>query len=167
MVERIPCCAWTSNNLSFNHVMVMVPRYWLIENQSIFTNKSRNAIVLPYDFFIYYWFRSHSWNHAPCALIIKKKRYSWLNPTYSWNKQPAHTPFPKKINTPSTTLRFIRFVAKISVLNPKLPADGQWPKKTKESVTFFIWSPLIDKRKKSLYYFTSLRLLNGNAFSFF
>jgi hypothetical protein len=34
-----------------------------------------------------------------------------------------NTPFPKKINTPKTTLRFIRFVAKISVLNPKLPAE--------------------------------------------
>ena len=98
-----------------------------------------------------------------------KKRYSWLNPTYFWNKQPAHTPFPKKINTPRTTLRFIRFVAKISVLNPKLPADGQWPKKTKESVTFFIWSPLINKLKKSLYYFTSLVLnkykINKKSFS--
>lgn len=68
-----------------------------------------------------------------------------MDPTYSWNIQLAHTPFPKKINTPSTTLRFIGFVAKISVLNPKLPADGQCPKETKESVTFFICSPLIDR----------------------
>jgi hypothetical protein len=31
----------------------------------------------------------------------------------------------RRINTPRTTLRFIGFVAKISVLNPKLPADDQ------------------------------------------
>lgn len=81
-------------------------------------------------------------------ILELEKKYSWLAPTYSWNIQLAHTPFPKKINTPSTTLRFIRFVAKISVLNPKLPADGQWPKERKESVTFFICSPLIDRTNK-------------------
>lgn len=48
-----------------------------------------------------------------------------MNPTFSRNKQLAHTPFPEKTNTPITTIRFIRFVAKISVLNPKLPANGQ------------------------------------------
>lgn len=31
----------------------MVSHYWLIENQSGFTNKSRNAMVLTYDFLIY------------------------------------------------------------------------------------------------------------------
>lgn len=31
----------------------MVPHYWLIENQSRFTNDSRNAMVLKYDFLIY------------------------------------------------------------------------------------------------------------------
>jgi len=62
-----------------------------------------------------------------------------MNPTFYRNKQLAHTPFPKKTNTPITTIRFIRFVAKISVLNPKLPANGLWSKKTKESVTFFIF----------------------------
>jgi hypothetical protein len=30
----------------------------------------------------------------------------------------------KKIKTPTTAVRFIRYVAKISVLSPKLPADG-------------------------------------------
>lgn len=52
------------------------------------------------------------------------------------------------MTTPITTLRFIGFVAKISVLNPKPPADGQWPKETKESVTFIIYSPLIDRTNK-------------------
>lgn len=33
--------------------MLKVPHYWLIENQSWFTNKLRNAIVLTYDFLIY------------------------------------------------------------------------------------------------------------------
>lgn len=31
----------------------MAPHYWLIENQSRFTNDSRNAMVLKYDFLIY------------------------------------------------------------------------------------------------------------------
>lgn len=31
----------------------MVPHYWLIENQSKFTNELRNAMVLTYDFLIY------------------------------------------------------------------------------------------------------------------
>ncbi|CAN1862248.1 hypothetical protein LINPERHAP1_LOCUS43910, partial [Linum perenne] len=54
------------------------------------------------------------------------------------SNKSLNTPFPKKINTPKTTLRFIRFVAKISVLNLKLPANDQWPKETKDSVPFFI-----------------------------
>lgn len=33
--------------------MLIVPHYWLLENQSIFPNESRNAIVLTYDFLIY------------------------------------------------------------------------------------------------------------------
>lgn len=50
-VERVPCFAWTSNSLALT--MLMVSHYWLIENQSRFTNKSRNAMVLTYDFLIY------------------------------------------------------------------------------------------------------------------
>lgn len=50
-VERVPCCVWTSNSLALT--MLMVPRSWLIENQSIFTNESRNAMVLKDDFLIY------------------------------------------------------------------------------------------------------------------
>lgn len=84
------------------------------------------------------------------GLVIMKKKYSWLNPAYSWNKQLAHTPFPKRITTPSTTLRFIGFVAKISVLNPKLPANDQRTEETKESVIFFILSPLLDRLKNPL-----------------
>ena len=107
-----------------------------------------HIIIYIYDFFLNL-FRSNSWDHAPFFTSYTEKGRNWLNPVYSWNKQLAHTPFPKKSNTPITTLRFIRFVAKISVLNPKLPADGQWPGETKESVTFFIWSPLIDRRLKN------------------
>lgn len=83
-------------------------------------------------------YRSNSRDHAPLFPTYNGKGYSWLvQPILEINN--SHTlPFQKKINTPSTTLRFIGFVAKISVLNPKLPADGQWPKETKESVTFFI-----------------------------
>ena len=77
-----------------------------------------------------------------------KRKYNRIDPTFSWNRQLAHTPFPKRTNTLITTIRFIRFVAKISVFNPKLPANGQRPKKTKESVTFFICSPFIDRTNK-------------------
>lgn len=145
MVERVPCCVWTSNGLALT--MLMVLHYWLIENQSIFANKSRNAMVLTYYFLID---SEVIRGIMHLSFLVIRKKCSWLDPAYSWNKQLAHTPFPKKINTPSTTLRFIRFVAKISVLNPKLLADGQWPKETKESVKFFIQSPLIliDRLKK-------------------
>ena len=51
MVERVPCCGGTSNDLALT--MLIVPHYWLLENQSIFTNESRNAMVLTYDFLIY------------------------------------------------------------------------------------------------------------------
>lgn len=30
--------------------MLRVPHYWLIENQSLFPNESRNAMVRTYDF---------------------------------------------------------------------------------------------------------------------
>lgn len=98
-------------------------------------------------------FRSNSSRSCTFFLFIQKilkniLKCSRIDPIYSWNRQLAHTPFPKKINTPTTTVRFIRFVAKISVLSPKLPADGQWAKKTKEWVTFFICSPLIDRTNK-------------------
>ena len=51
VVERVPCFTWTLSNLALT--MLMVSHYWLIENQSGFTNKSRNAMVLTYDFLIY------------------------------------------------------------------------------------------------------------------
>jgi hypothetical protein len=47
-VERVLRCVWTSKSLALT--MWMVPRYWLIENQSMFINESRNAAVLQYDF---------------------------------------------------------------------------------------------------------------------
>lgn len=56
MVERVPCRVWTSNDLALT---MLVPYYWLIENQSIVTNELRNAMVLTYDL-------SNSQVHAPC-----------------------------------------------------------------------------------------------------
>ena len=122
-------------------------------------------MVLTYNFLISSEVIREIMHLSFLVINYKGKRSSWLDPAYSWNKQLTHTPFPKKINTPITTLRFIGFVAKISVLNPKLPADGQWPKERKESVTFFIGSPLIDRLKNRseffLYHFAYL------FFSFF
>ena len=48
VVERVPCCVWTSN-FSLNHVNGPALLVWLIENQNRFTNESRNAMVLKYD----------------------------------------------------------------------------------------------------------------------
>lgn len=80
MVERVPCCIWTSNGLALT--MLTVPHYWFIENQNGFTNESRNAMVLAYNLLIYsevireimhpFSFPSH-----------KRKKYSWLGPAYS------------------------------------------------------------------------------------
>lgn len=48
VVERVPLFARTSSSLALT--VLMVSHYWSIENQNEFTNKSRNAMVLPYDF---------------------------------------------------------------------------------------------------------------------
>ena len=48
VVERVPLFARTSSSLALT--VLMVSHYWSIENQSKFTNESRNAMVLPYDF---------------------------------------------------------------------------------------------------------------------
>jgi len=48
VVERVPLFAWTSSSLALT--VLIVSHYWFIENQSLFTNESRNAMVLPYDF---------------------------------------------------------------------------------------------------------------------
>jgi|SRR6185369_9182629 hypothetical protein len=48
VVERVPLFAQTSSSLALT--VLMVSHYWSIENQSKFTNESRNAMVLPYDF---------------------------------------------------------------------------------------------------------------------
>ena len=58
-------------------------------------------------------------------LVIKKekKKCNSSSPTYSL----------KKINTPNTTLKFIEFITKISVLNSKPPTDGQWSKEAEEN----------------------------------
>ena len=69
---------------------------WSIENRSKFTNESRNAIVLPMS-------REISINEKRAQARSRKK-------------------MSRKINTTTTTIRFIRFVAKISVLSRKLPA---------------------------------------------
>lgn len=48
VVERVPLFAWTSSSLALT--VLIVSHYWFIENQSGFTNESRNAMVLSYDF---------------------------------------------------------------------------------------------------------------------
>ena len=46
VVERVPLFAWTSSSLALT--VLIDSHYWFIENQSGFTNESRNAMVLPY-----------------------------------------------------------------------------------------------------------------------
>lgn len=53
VVERVPCLYLDFKRFSFNPVTGPTLYYWLIENQSRFTNESRNAMVLKYDFLIY------------------------------------------------------------------------------------------------------------------
>ena len=47
VVERVPLFARTSSSLALT--VLMVSHYWSIENQSKFTNESRNAMVLTYN----------------------------------------------------------------------------------------------------------------------
>ena len=76
---------------------------------------------------------SHSRSKAKRASVKSNKQQlptpQRLQQTITTTTTPTptttHDVLPKKINTPKTTLRFIGFVAKISVLNPKTP--GGWP----------------------------------------
>ena len=79
VVERVPCCVWTSNGLALT--MLTVPHYWFIENQSRFTNESRNAMVLAYNFLIYSEVIREIMH--PFFPSYKGKKYSWLDPAYS------------------------------------------------------------------------------------
>lgn len=114
-------------------MLFMISIYW-----SIYSFFFLSKYGLPKIWITKSW--SNSKSKKEHEHIRSKRKCSWLDPTYSWNTQLAHTPFPKEINTPSTTLRFIGFVAKISVFNPKLLANDQFPKKTKESFTFVMCS---------------------------
>lgn len=78
VVERILDYVETSNSLALT--IVMFQNSWLIENQSRFTNESRNAMVLNY--FFRYLVRSHSPDHAHFSNYNKKK-CSWVDPIYS------------------------------------------------------------------------------------
>ena len=54
MVERVPRCVLTSNGFALT--MLMILHYWFIEKRvkvDLPIKKSRNAIVLTYDFLIY------------------------------------------------------------------------------------------------------------------
>lgn len=71
MVERVPCFARTSNSLALT--MLIVSHYWSIENQSLFTNESRNAMVLTYDLLIYSEVIRR--DHALFSYLSYKKEY--------------------------------------------------------------------------------------------
>lgn len=56
--------------------MVMFQNSWLIENQSRFTNESRNAMVLNY--FFLNLLRSHSRDHAHFPSYNEKSAVGWI-----------------------------------------------------------------------------------------
>lgn len=56
--------------------MVMLQNSWLIENQSRFTNESRNAMVLNY--FFVYLVRSNSPDHARFSSDNEKSAVGWI-----------------------------------------------------------------------------------------
>jgi hypothetical protein len=70
VVERVPLFAQTSSSLALT--VLMVSHYWSIENQSKFTNESRNATVLPYDF----WSYSEVIRRDRAPFLIYPKKYS-------------------------------------------------------------------------------------------
>lgn len=57
--------------------MVMVQNYWLIENQSEFTNESRNAMVLNYFFLNLLRSHSRDYAHFP-SYNEKKSAVGWI-----------------------------------------------------------------------------------------
>jgi len=69
VVERVPLFAQTSSSLALT--VLMVSHYWSIENQSKFTNESRNAMVLPYDF----WSYSEVIRRDRAPFLIYPKKY--------------------------------------------------------------------------------------------
>ena len=92
VVERIPCWVWTSNGLALT--MLMVPHHWLIENQNVFTNESRNAMVLTYDFLIYSEV-IRGIMHLSFLVITKKSAAGRVQPILEINN--SHTlPFHKR-----------------------------------------------------------------------
>lgn len=77
---------------SFNHVKG--PHYWLIENQSRFTNELRNAMVLPYDLLIYSEV-IRGIMHLSFLVITEKSTAGWTQPILEINN--SHTlPFQKR-----------------------------------------------------------------------
>ena len=87
VVERVPCCVWTSNDLALT--MLTVPHYWFKENQSRFTNKSRNAMVLAYNFLIYSEVIREIMH--PFFFSYKEKSTAgWIQPILERNN--SHTP---------------------------------------------------------------------------
>jgi hypothetical protein len=78
--------------------MLIVPHYyyWLIENQSRFTNESRNTMVLKYDLLIYLIYSKviRAIMHLS-QLERKKSAVGWIQPILEINNSYT-LPFQKK-----------------------------------------------------------------------
>ena len=73
----------------------MVLHYWLIENQSRFTNESRNAMVLKYDLLIYSEVIRGIMHLFFPTYTKKSSAVGWIQPILEINN--SHTlPFQKK-----------------------------------------------------------------------
>jgi hypothetical protein len=73
----------------------MAPHYWLIENQSGFTNESRNAMVLTYSLLIDSEVIRESMHRSFLVIKEKKSTAGWIQPILEINN--SHTlPFQKR-----------------------------------------------------------------------
>lgn len=76
----------------FALTILTAPHYWLLENQSGFTNESRNAVVLAYNFL-----RKviREIMHLSFLVIMEKGTADWIQPILEINN--SHTlPFQKR-----------------------------------------------------------------------
>ena len=131
VVERVPCCICTSNGLALT--LLMFPHYWLLENQSRFTNESRNAMVLKIWFLNL--FRSNSRNRALFPSYNEKSVVGWIQPILEINN--SHTlPFQRKSIHQALHLDLLDWLLKYQYLTRNSRRTAKNPRKGKDRLHF-------------------------------
>lgn len=155
VVERVPCCICTSNGLALT--LLMFPHYWLLENQSRFTNESRNAMVLKIWFLNL--FRSNSRNRALFPSYNEKSVVGWIQPILEINN--SHTlPFQKKSIHQALHLDLLDWLLKYQYLTRNSRRTAKNPRKGKDRLHFsYDLLFLIDRLIIYIYIFFILILL--------